>query len=374
MHEHTDLEFRVFYLWDFGVTRKLDTQFGTAYKWDVDLLSGYENEFVPNTSKNPGAEHFFGFNNPCLTARLREWRPDAVLLFGYKWATHLRVMIWSSLKGVPIVFRGDSHLLGREKPPLRVRVVLRLMFSRFAAFLYVGSANREYFERFGVPEKRLVFGPHSVNADLFDKHNAATRAEAERLRSCLGISSTTKVVLFAGKLLPQKQPVELLQEFMRLSPVDAAIVFVGSGPELEALQSIAANEAAGNVFFMPFANQSEMPARYMMADVFALPSRGLYETWGLAVNEAMLMGTPCIVSTRVGCQRDLVTQSETGWVFDAADPSDLRRALSDALRDIGIPACKVAIKKAVESRIAGYTYAQTTNGLLSALKVVGNPK
>jgi glycosyltransferase involved in cell wall biosynthesis len=371
---HTELEFRVFYLWDFGVTRQLDPQFGTTFKWDVDLISGYENEFVPNTAKKPGAEYFFGFNNPGITDRLRQWRPDAILLFGYKWASHLRVVIWGALNGVPIVFRGDSHLLGRETPALGTLLALRTLFSRFAAFLYVGSANREYFERFGVPGRRLVFGPHSVNADLYDRHDPATRAKAVELRSKLGIPTTTQVVLFAGKLLPQKQPVELLREFIRLQPVDAALVIVGNGPELEKLQSIVANESATNIYLMPFANQSEMPARYMMADIFALPSKGVYETWGLAVNEAMLMGIPCIVSTRVGCQRDLVTQGETGWVFNADDPGGLGRALSEALSDICNPARKAAIKTAVDSRIAGYTYVQTTNGLLTALELAGDPR
>jgi hypothetical protein len=35
------LEFRVFYLWDFGVEKRHDPNFGKAFKWDVDLLSGY---------------------------------------------------------------------------------------------------------------------------------------------------------------------------------------------------------------------------------------------------------------------------------------------------------------------------------------------
>jgi glycosyltransferase involved in cell wall biosynthesis len=66
-----------------------------------------------------------------------------------------------------------------------------------------------------------------------------------------------------------------------------------------------------------------MPARYLLADIFVLPSRGHYETWGLAVNEAMHLGVPCLVSDLVGCQRDLVTPGETGWVFSADDPEAL---------------------------------------------------
>jgi hypothetical protein len=80
---HTSVEFRVFYLWDFGVTLTHDPIFNRSLEWDVDLLSGYDHEFVPNLSANPGAEHFLGFNNPELTRRLARWRPGALLIFGY---------------------------------------------------------------------------------------------------------------------------------------------------------------------------------------------------------------------------------------------------------------------------------------------------
>jgi glycosyltransferase involved in cell wall biosynthesis len=121
------------------------------------------------------------------------------------------------------------------------------------------------------------------------------------------------------------------------------------------------------VRFLPFANQSEMPSRYLLADLFVLPSKGDFETWGLAVNEAMHMGVPCLVSDRVGCQRDLVTQGETGWVFDAMDPHALGRSLSVALSELDSPTRKQEICRAVKQRISGYTYVQTTIGLVSAL-------
>src|SRR3954471_24324980 len=78
---HTTLDFRVFYLWDFGVTEQHDRQFGAAFQWDVDLLSGYEHEFVPNVARDPGTHHFGGLRTPPLTARLATWRPTAILMF-----------------------------------------------------------------------------------------------------------------------------------------------------------------------------------------------------------------------------------------------------------------------------------------------------
>lgn len=371
IRSHSALQFKVFYLWDFGVSRQQDSQFGTSFEWDVDLLSGYDSETVPNLAKRPGAEHFFGFKNPSLIGRLAEWRPDAILLFGYKWASHLRVVRWARARGVPLLFRGDSHLLGRGRPRAHVRMALRLLFSRFASFLYVGAVNREYFEAYGVPDKKLFFAPHSVNAELFNCNDPGHRAASENLRAKLEIAPSAKIALFAGKFLPAKQPVELLEAFLGADPADTFLVFVGDGPEKDRLKAIVANPASprgrDRVRFLPFANQSEMPSRYMLADLFVLPSRGVYETWGLAVNEAMQMGVPCLVSDRVGCQRDLVTPSETGWVFAATEAGALRRSLSQALAELRSSRLQEEIRRSVELRIAGYSYARTTEGLFAAL-------
>jgi hypothetical protein len=70
LRAHTALEFRVFYLWEFGVTAQRDPQFGATFQWDVDLLAGYDSEFVPNVARDPGTHHFRGLDNPQLTARL----------------------------------------------------------------------------------------------------------------------------------------------------------------------------------------------------------------------------------------------------------------------------------------------------------------
>jgi glycosyltransferase involved in cell wall biosynthesis len=105
-----------------------------------------------------------------------------------------------------------------------------------------------------------------------------------------------------------------------------------------------------------------------MADLFVLPSGGLYETWGLAVNEAMHLGVPCLVSDRVGCQRDLVTEGVTGWVFAAGKPGALQEALKRALSDLDANAESLRTRIAV--RIAGYTYETASAGLRNALSSV----
>jgi glycosyltransferase involved in cell wall biosynthesis len=364
---HTPLALRVFYLWEFGVTTQRDPQFQATFKWDVDLLSGYDHEFVPNAASDPGTHHFGGLRNPALTARLAAWRPDVLLIFGYKWRSHLQAILWARLRRIPLLFRGDSHLLGRPAVPAIKRFALKMLYRQFAGVLHVGAANRDYFRRFGVPENRLHFAPHSVDATHFDPARPALQSTTTALRESLGLSPRTRVVVFAGKFVPDKNPVGLLDAFLELAHENTALVFVGDGPEKARLQEMAARALPGAVHFLPFANQSEMPARLALADIVALPSRGFHETWGLVVNEAMHLGTPALVSDRVGSQRDLVTDGETGWVCAAGSADSLRQTLGRALLEIALPARREQLRSAARTRISRYTYAESTAGLLRAL-------
>jgi glycosyltransferase involved in cell wall biosynthesis len=351
---------RVFYLWDFGVAAHQDREFGRAVTWDTDLLSGYEHEFVPNRASRPGTHHLRGLDNSDLSRRLAAWQPDVVLLFGYKYLTHLRVIFAGRH---PLVFRGDSHLLDQTAPSWLKRMVLGAVYRRFAAITYVGQANLAYFRVLGVPAAKLFHAPHAVDATHFTA-TPERLAAAAALRAELGLAGQ-RIVLFAGKLIPKKQPRELLAAFLAQPASNWALVFVGDGSELPALRVLAATQPDRAVRFLPFANQSEMPVRYLLADVFALPSRGPEETWGLAVNEAMHLGVPCLVSDRVGCQPDLVTDGETGWVFPAADPGALPAALARA--QATDDATRNRMRQQIATRIAGYTYATAAAGLAAAV-------
>ena len=364
LQANTSLCFKVFYLWEFGVTEKRDPRFAAAFKWDVDLLSGYESEFIPNIAANPGAENFRGFDNPALCTRLAAWNPGALLLFGYNYLSHQRALWWSRFHGVPLVFRGDSHFLGRGAPSFTRRLPVGFLYRQFAAITCVGTVNRDYFRTYGVPDDRLFRAPHSVDAARFQAAEPLARIAATALRQALGLAGK-RVVLFAGKFEAAKQPVELLDAFIRVASANDALVFVGDGAEKERLKQIASAHSGSCVRFLPFANQTEMPSRYLLADIFVLPSRGHYETWGLAVNEAMHLGVPCLVSDLVGCQQDLVQPGETGWVFPATDPRALTATLRKALRSS--PDELQRLSKNAVKKIARFTYQQTSDGLLRAL-------
>jgi glycosyltransferase involved in cell wall biosynthesis len=118
--------------------------------------------------------------------------------------------------------------------------------------------------------------------------------------------------------------------------------------------------------FVSFQNQSAMPAVYRTGDVLVLPSKGRYETWGLAVNEAACCGLPAIVSSHVGCGPDLIEDGVTGWIFEAGNVAALQRALETAAVNRGrVAAMGEALKQRV---ISDYSYQSATEALLAGLR------
>lgn len=325
---------KVFYTWCQSKAKVYDPGFGQAVSWDIPLLDGYDYEFIENIASKPGSNHFWGIQTPRLIHEIETFQADVLLVFGWSFYSHLQVL--RHFKGkIPIWFRGDSHLL--DEPPgwsvkkvLR-RVLLRWVYTHINKALYVGSANRNYYETHGLSQSRLLFGPHAIDNDRFQENSVEEENQALLWRNNLRIPAQAIVFLFVGKLLePKKNPTALLRAFMAMKHPDAYLFFVGEGPE----SSILKNMAAGNdkVVFLGFQNQKQMPIVYRLGDVLVLPSQGPGETWGLAVNEAFACARPAIVSNKVGCGQDLISPNQTGWVFNASDEQTLLKSMQEALQ------------------------------------------
>jgi glycosyltransferase involved in cell wall biosynthesis len=357
------IDLKVFYLWDFGVTRRVDPGFQQAVTWDVPLLDGYAHELVANVSRDPGTHHFMGLQNPTLGARVRDFGPAAVLMMTYNYAsTHRFLWTW---RASPLLFRGDSHEIVPRTGAKQVarRVGLSLLMRQFAGFLYVGRANRRYFLRHGVPEARLFFAPHAVDNARFAGDSAATALAAAAFRRELGIPEGEAVILSAGKFEPKKRLDDLIRAFLAADLPDVGLLLVGSGPDEGALRALAAGHP--RIRFAPFQNQLQMPRTYAAGDLFVLASQGPNETWGLAVNEAMCLARPIVVSDHVGCGEDLVHVDENGLIFPNGQVPALARCLTDALKDRARLRNWGERSFAIVSR---YSYDQTTEGLQQALQ------
>jgi len=326
--ERGHIELKVFYTWSQSKISVTDKVFGKEIKWDIPLLEGYSYEFIENVSKQPGSHHFFGIDCPELINKLKHFQPDAILFFGWNFKSHLKAMRYFNGK-TPVWFRGDSTLLdekGDFKATLR-RLILTKVYKYVDKAFYVGEANKAYFIKHGLKDNQLVLAPHAIDNNRFSGDKTKSyEADALNWRKELGYNADDIVILFVGKLETKKQPDFLMDAFTASSDKisnSLQLLIVGDGP----LESTLKAHPRSNVKFMPFQNQTKMPLVYRLGDILCLPSKGPGETWGLAVNESMASGRPVIVSDKVGCFQDLVSDATSGFVFKFDSIEDLKEIL-----------------------------------------------
>jgi glycosyltransferase involved in cell wall biosynthesis len=299
--------------------------FGVAFDWDADLLAGFRHVFLYNVARVPGPHHFAGCDTPDLRRALEQGEFDALLVHGWHLKSYVQAILYARKLGLPVMARGDSQLDTRRSWLKRAAKAAAYPFllRRFDAGLFVGAKSRDYWRHYDFPESRLFFSPHCVDTRWFESQStAAVRAEQRRQ---LGARGSELILLFAGKLIDLKRPVDIVEAIARLRSegLDASLLVAGSGP-LQPLVEAKAAALEVPVRFLGFCNQSKMPAAYAAADLLVLPSAE--ESWGLVANEALACGTPILLSDRVGAAPDLAADGKAGAVF----PCGNIQALADA--------------------------------------------
>jgi glycosyltransferase involved in cell wall biosynthesis len=343
---------------------KYDRGFEKSIKWDIPLLDGYNYEWVENTSSHPGSHHPKGIINPGLIDRINLYQPDAILVFGWNYTSHLQIMRY--FKG-PVYFRGDSTLLNHVYPAkaLLKSLYLKWVYGYINHAFYVGANNKAYFKKYGLRESQLTFAPHAIDNDRFKTNR---KPDAENLRASLKLTAEDILIVYAGKFEPVKNIKLLIAAFGALNKQHVHLLLVGNGADERALKIQAGlSIAKNNIHFMDFVNQADIPVIYQSADIYCLPS--VSETWGLSVNEAMACNKAILVSDMVGCATDLVKENYNGAVFKSNNEKSLTDALTKlslskaVLQDYGKNSGTIiqkwnftAIAEAVENKLLNETY------------------
>jgi glycosyltransferase involved in cell wall biosynthesis len=327
---HCDLQ--VFFAHRQSAREQADAGFGVAFDWDVDLTTGYAHEYLDNVSRAPNVYAFGGCDTPQIHARLAADRFDAVVVTGWYLKCYAQTVLAAHRLGIPVLVRGDSRL-GTPRAVWRRALkqpAYRVGLRAFSAFLSVGRRHTEYLRHYGVPESRIFFAPHFVDAEHFAAPFAHGSKEHAAARREIGIAPGASLVLFVGRLLEFKRPIDVVRALglLRRRGIAAELAIVGHGPLASAIEREAAKEGVV-LHLLGFRNQRALPALYACADVLALPSDA-NETWGLVVNEAMSCGVPAVVSDQVGCAPDLIAEGQTGYVHPLGDVPRLADALAFA--------------------------------------------
>jgi len=361
-----EVDLRVFFAWRWGVDSYHDPEFGRAVQWDVPLTEGYEHEFLP-IRRPPTQISFWQVDNPEVRSALARFDPNVVSVHGYAQRTLWRAIGWAGDRRRPVLLYGDSSVSTRTSWPRRAlkRLVVTEIYRQLDGAMAVGDRNRDYHLRYGMPVERLFPGALPVDAKRIlaaVPDGAAARLE---IRRRFGISPEAFVVIFAGKYVPWKRPLDLSRAVSLLAGRgrDVVALFAGDGPLAPEIEAAGRAIGENRIVLAGFVNQAEIPRLYVAADVLAVPSER--DSHPLAVSEAATLGIPAILSERCGCigENDVARPGETALVHECGDVEGLAAAIerlaSDRalLRRLGSRAREVAATQDVHPAAQLFTDA-----------------
>ena len=361
------LEVVVHYFSDHSIRGGIDAEFGLGVSWDVDLLGGYKSIFI-NRNADLARPSQIRIADPDAVFRDRAF--DWVLISGYTHRFERQVIGWKRRFGYRIVMRGEfsdearvSHT-GGTYTHLHAHArdaYLRWFYRRVDSFGVAGTAAKRHLDRLGVPADTQFASPYNVDTDLFERQFMSLDRKA--CRNVLGIGDGQFVILFSGKFIPRKAPELLLEAVSRIPKIEGVVaILIGEGELRSEIERRFRPIMADNLILPGFINQSQLGRYFRAADVFVMPSE--FETWGLAVNEAMQFGLPVVVSDRVGCRHDLVIPGVTGDIFPSGDANRLAGIL-EGMRN---PALRERLGDNCLNHIKGYSTRCASDGLLNALR------
>ncbi|TNE53985.1 MAG: glycosyltransferase family 1 protein [Sphingomonadales bacterium] len=366
LQEEGGFEVTGIYFSDFSLRGAVDPGFGREVEWDIDLLSGYEPQFMGKAAQRRVKRGFFSMLAPEVWPAIWRGKFDAIVIHGHYVAGHHIALAAAKVSGTPVFARGDTNGL-RKRSGVRAhlrKAVLSRFYRFFDGVLSIGTANNMHYRSMDVPYDRIFQVPFAVDNNRFSEFADCGQSTKRELRRKFGLDPNLPTICFAAKLAPHKRPRDLLNAYAKVvsEGTRVQLAIVGTGELESELRREADRIPNGCISFLGFVNQSQLPSLFAACDVFVLPSE--FEAWGLVVNEAMCAGLPIICSRECGCSYDLVKDGVNGHVFDAGDVDALSEALLNVLRDEGHRAAYSAESRAI---IARWSFRECAGGLREAI-------
>ncbi|MDQ2658992.1 MAG: glycosyltransferase [Verrucomicrobiota bacterium] len=238
--------------------------------------------------------------------------------------------------------RGPSRWLGRSGSGLLMnaaRSYTRNLYNRFAATLVPSVGLAEELKAWGLKNTQLA--TLGVNTEIFHPGGPSS------IRAGLGIPQERTLLLYVGRLAPEKNTGVLCEAFAALAARrrdDFHLLVIGDGQDREQLENL--RTSTGQVSWIPYCADSQQLAQsYRAADLLVHP--GVEETFGLVALESQACGTP-VVGIRGSYMDGIILHDQEAWADDNS-PKALAAAIERFavldLKEIGRAAAELAVAK-----------------------------
>ena len=344
----------------------LDRQFGVKINWDIPLLRGYKFTFLKNYSLKPAVSgSFFGLVNLGVVNYLIKRKPEYIIVHGWSYFSNILLLAAAKTLGIKIILRAESPFTAeKNKSKLNHFIKKRILFL-CDRYLYIGKENKAFYEFLGIAKSKLFYAPYCVDNNRFINSQKSFDRSNDSIRDQFSIPQNNKLLLFCGKLMDKKRPLDIVKALNQIKRDDISLIYVGTGKLKDEIDNYIIDNKVKNVHFAGFVNQTELYKYYLSSDVFVLPST-FGETWGLVVNEAMLHSLPVLVSDHVGCVPDLVKSGKNGHSYECGNIGELSNR-TEELCSLNENELKTMGMKSFEI-VQNYSFKEVLKGIEKSLK------
>ena len=180
---------------------------------------------------------------------------------------------------------------------------------------------------FGLPFEKIKVIPNGIDLKKFD----GIKKDYEFRRRFA--ADNEKIILSLGRLVFEKGIQHLIYAMPKIlsNYNDAKLVIVGKGGMIDELKQITVNLGIQDkVYFTGYMAGNDVQKMYKVSDVAVFPST--YEPFGIVALEAMLGGTPTVVSD-IGGLNEIVKHGETGLKSYAGNANSIADSVTQLLYD-----------------------------------------
>ena len=192
------------------------------------------------------------------------------------------------------------------------------------------AMKHEVEGHFHLPNEKIDVIPNAIDASKYN-----INVNRENVKRRFGIDPGERIVLFVGRLVPQKGVEYLIRaapQIINQHP-EARIVIVGDGWSKDHLWNLAASIGYKHkITFLGFLPDQDLIELTLSSDVLVVPS--IYEPFGIVALEGMAAGIP-VVASNAGGLNEIIEHDRTGFLAYRENPNSIAWGVNKILSDSG---------------------------------------
>lgn len=260
-----------------------------------------------------------------LLRKIKRFDPDLIIIQGMTGNISYRgVVNWArrNHRGIFIWTCGWEPGLARGLLLKLKNYFVGSFFRKGSKFLSYSTKAVQYISDRGVPSDRIMVCFNGIETDSMMQAEKEVWAKSEHIKQTYSLQDHI-VFLYVGGLLPEKNVDLLLDAFRMVASRHARVklMVIGDGPQRKEISEKIADMQDDRIIYLGRIME-DVDQYFAASTCFVLPGVG-----GLALNQAMFWGKPCIVSEADGTEDDLVIEGVTGFRFVKDNLSGLAEAM-----------------------------------------------